>query len=229
MAEKTIELKSLPTAGAKFRVTARKTEAEAKAVTEADSGLLCLTSDTRQVYLGGQPYGGMTADEKAQLEKIAQQLFPFTLSVSGGGTYEKGSTATVTVGWSVKNGDGASVTVNDTAVTGNSKTFEGVKADTAYTVKATLGSQVKTGQAKANFVDPQYYGKVAAGAAAPTAAQIQAAGKSVSVGKAFTMPSGIALENVSFALPLSPLLFIPIRARFIPVRKASLIMSLSWI
>lgn len=47
-----------------------------------------------------------------EIVRLSQKVFPLTLSVSGGSTYEKGTSQSVTVRWTVKEGD--SVVTPDT-------------------------------------------------------------------------------------------------------------------
>lgn len=283
---------ALPQAGAKFRISAARTEQQAKDVTEADNGLLILTSDTQRIYLAGQEFGGMSADDQKSVSNIAlkveqkadktaldgkadksgalgsvsfessataaslkcstlagpftntkipvvapdttdgpvglvnrddfetlwqasqdvdtlkstvaalsRQLNPLKLTVSGGGAYEKGSTQAPTFTWAIQNGgDSPTVTVK---VNGTVKAdaasplkLTDIKADTtvAVTVAAKDG-QTASGQASATFIDPVYYGKVAAATAAPDAAAIKAGTKQLSSYKGITMPSAVALAN----------------------------------
>lgn len=93
---------------------------------------------------------------------IENKVFPLSISVSGGGTFEKGVPRTITVTWTVKKGDDTvtadTVTVNNEQVTGTSKQFTNVSSTTTYVVKATKdGTQVQ-GQTTATFIAPMYLG-----------------------------------------------------------------------
>jgi len=105
-------------------------------------------------------------DNADDIKTLWAKVFPLTLTVTGGGVYEKGTSQTVTVNWNVKEGDTATfpdtVTVNDTSVlaTVQSKQFSSVTTDTTYTVAITKGGVSKTGSVKAQFVNPSYFGVV---------------------------------------------------------------------
>lgn len=93
---------------------------------------------------------------------IEDVVFPLTLSVSGGGTFEKGTSRDITVTWTIKKGNEVvtadSQTINGEPVEGNSKKFTGVTETTTYTVSITKGGKNKTGSTKATFVAPMYFG-----------------------------------------------------------------------
>ena len=97
-----------------------------------------------------------------RLMDLEDKVFPLTISVSGGGTFEKGISRTITVSWTVKKGDqvvdAESTTVNDSPVEGTSKQFTDVSETTTYTVKATYQSKQVSGSTKATFIAPMYFG-----------------------------------------------------------------------
>lgn len=109
---------------------------------------------------------GQSVDLDERVTALEDSVFPLTISVSGSGTFEKGTTQTVNIGWTLKKGGQVvtadSVTVNDEPVEGTSKQFAGVTATTTYTVKATYQGKQVTGSAKATFVAPMYFGFAAA-------------------------------------------------------------------
>lgn len=106
----------------------------------------------------------------AEINTIKDKVFPLTVTVTGGGTFEKGTTRSITVSWTVKQGDTVttadSVTVNDEAATGTSKVFANVTTTTSYTVKVTKGGKTVQGTTTATFVAPMYFGFAAAADAA---------------------------------------------------------------
>lgn len=121
-----------------------------------------------KINVGGVDYE-VRKDLAEKVTALEDKVFPLTISVSGGGTFEKGVPRTITVTWTVKEGDDTvtadSVTVNDESASGTSKQFTNVSATTTYVVKATKdGTQVK-GQTTATFVAPMYFGFAAADAA----------------------------------------------------------------
>lgn len=97
-----------------------------------------------------------------EVNLLDDKLNPLTIQVSGGGTFEKGTSQTITVSWTVKKGDSVvtadSVLVNDVAADGNSKVFANVNTTTTYTVKATKDGKQVQGNTKATFIAPMYFG-----------------------------------------------------------------------
>lgn len=106
----------------------------------------------------------------AEINTIKDKVFPLTVTVTGGGTFEKGTTRSITVSWTVKQGDTVTtadaVTVNDQPATGTSKVFADVKTTTIFTVKVTKGGKTVQGTTTATFVAPMYFGFAAAADAA---------------------------------------------------------------
>lgn len=104
----------------------------------------------------------------ALLAQLDEKVFPTTLSVSGGGTYDEGTTQVVTVTWKLqKNGQTLtpdSVTVNEEAVepSVNYKVFTGVTTTTTYTVSVVYGGKTYTGKTTATFKKTyyRYYGGI---------------------------------------------------------------------
>lgn len=111
----------------------------------------------------------ITAQIKTMNELLAQldeKVFPTTLSVSGGGTYDEGTSQTVTVSWKLmKNGQTLtpdSVTVNGESVdpaTGY-KVFTDVTITTTYRVSVVYKGKTYTGSTTATFKRTyyRYYG-----------------------------------------------------------------------
>ncbi len=101
------------------------------------------------------------------LKKINEKLFPLTLSVSGSASYEKGTSHTVVIRWTIRQGDDTivpdSLTVNGKAVDvlSLSYTEELVASDKTYTVACTKDGVTKTASAYVRFYAPTYYGVVA--------------------------------------------------------------------
>lgn len=123
----------------------------------------------RQINVNGVDYGIRTdLDEKMGM--IEDKVFPLAISVSGGGTFEKGVPKDITVKWTLKKGDSTvsaeSVTVNDESASGTSKLFSGVTQNTTYTVKAVYQEKTAQGSTSATFVAPMYFGFAAATEAA---------------------------------------------------------------
>lgn len=119
----------------------------------------------RKINVGGVDYGIRT-DLDDRMGMIEDKVFPLVLSVLGGGTFEKGTSQTVTVSWTLKKGDSPvtaeSVTVNGEAASGTSKQFAGVQKTTEYTVEAAYQGKTVQGSTTATFVAPMYFGFAAA-------------------------------------------------------------------
>lgn len=100
------------------------------------------------------------------INKLNESVFPLSLSVAGGGTFKKGTTQSITVRWTVKEGNDVvvpdTVKVNDVSVTNTSisKVFNGVTTTTSYKVEVTKGSLTKSASTTATFVNPSYIGIV---------------------------------------------------------------------
>lgn len=111
-----------------------------------------------------------TSELKERMDEVENKVFPLTVSVSGGGTFEKGVPKDITVKWTLKKGDSTvsaeSVTVNDEPASGTSKLFSGVTQNTTYTVKAVYQGKTAQGSTSATFVAPMYFGFAAATEAA---------------------------------------------------------------
>lgn len=142
------------------------------------------------------------------LNRINAELFPLSISVSGGGIFEKRTTQTIIVRWAVKEGSDTvtpgTVTVNDEGQSSsvNSKVFENVTTNTTYTVKATKDGTTVQGSTSAVFVNPSYFGPVDAGFT-PTEEGIKALTKSVKNGKGYTGNTSLTHQKVCYAYPKS--------------------------
>ena len=142
------------------------------------------------------------------LKRINAELFPLSISVSGGGTFEKRTTQTITVRWLVK--EGSNITTPDTVSVNNvgvppstiSKVFEGVTSNTTYTVKAVKSGTTVQGSTSIVFVNPSYFGAVDAGFT-PTENAIKALTKSVKSTKGYTGNTSLVHQKTCYAYPKS--------------------------
>ena len=142
------------------------------------------------------------------LNKINTELFPLSIRVSGGGLYEKRTTQTITVKWTIKEGsntvtpDTLSVNNESVSVSTTSKVFEGVTGNTTYTVKATKNGVTVQGSTSVTFVNPSYFGAVDANFT-PTEDAIKTLAKSIKSTKSYT--GNVSLENqkTCYAYPKS--------------------------
>lgn len=142
------------------------------------------------------------------LKRINAELFPLSISVSGGGIFEKRTTQAITVSWTVKEGSSTAtpdtVSVNDVGVSPSvtSKVFEGVTENTTYTVKAVKDGTTVQGSTSATFVNPSYFGAVDAGFT-PTEDAIKALTKSVKNTKGYTGNTSLVYQKTCYAYPKS--------------------------
>ena len=142
------------------------------------------------------------------LNKINTELFPLSISVSGGGLYEKRTTQTITVKWTIKEGsntvtpDTLSVNNESVSVSTTSKVFEGVTGNTTYTVKATKNGVTVQGSTSVTFVNPSYFGAVDADFT-PTEGAIKTLAKSVKSTKSYTGSASLENQKTCYAYPKS--------------------------
>lgn len=142
------------------------------------------------------------------INKINAKLFPLTISVSGGGVFEKRSTQAITVRWTVKEGSDVvtpdTILVNDAPVanTSTSKVFDNVTTTTSYIVKATKDGTTVNGNTMAIFVNPSYFGAVA-NDFTPTEEAIKALTKTVKNNKGYTGNVSLNNQKVCYAYPKS--------------------------
>lgn len=142
------------------------------------------------------------------LNRINKELFPLTIAVSGGGLFEKRTTQTITVTWSIKEGSDIvipeTITVNNETVTNThtSKVFNNVTTNTTYTVKAVKDGVTVTGSTSVTFVNPSYFGVVAANFTS-TEDAIKALTKNVKNGKDYTGTANLNNQKTCYAYPKS--------------------------
>lgn len=142
------------------------------------------------------------------LNKINTKLFPLSISVSGGGLYEKRTTQTITVKWTIKEGSNTvtpntlSVNNESVSVSTTSKVFEGVTGNTTYTVKAIKNGVTVQGSTSVTFVNPSYFGAVDADFT-PTENAIKTLAKSVKNTKSYTGSVSLENQKTCYAYPKS--------------------------
>ena len=142
------------------------------------------------------------------INKINAELFPLSIFVSGGGVFEKRTTQTITVKWTVKEGNDVvipdTILVNDASITNTStsKVFDNVTTTTSYTVKATKSGTTVSGTTTATFVNPSYFGEVADNFI-PTEDAIKQLFKIVKSSKAYTNSSSLDNQKLCYAYPKS--------------------------
>lgn len=140
------------------------------------------------------------------LNRINNELFPLTISVSGGGLFEKRTSQNITVNWQIKEGKDIvtpdTITVNEQPIANinTSKTFNNVTTNTIYTVKATKDGTEVQGSTSAIFVNPSYFGPVAADFTI-TEEAIKALTKSVKNSKGYTGNVSLNNQKTCYAYP----------------------------
>lgn len=100
------------------------------------------------------------------LAQLDEKVFPTTLSVSGGGTYDEGTSQTVMVSWKLQK-NGQTLTPESVIVNGESvdptigyKVFVDVTSTTTYSVSVVYKGKTYSGSTTANFKKTyyRYYG-----------------------------------------------------------------------
>lgn len=141
------------------------------------------------------------------LKKINAEIFPLKLTVTGGGVFEKRTEQTINVEFHLYEGNeevtADYATINDEIVTGSvGKIYDGVTTNTTYTVKATKDGTQVSGSTSAIFVNPSYFGAVAA-TFTPTETAIKALTKSIKNGKGYTGNTSLNNQKTCYAYPKS--------------------------
>lgn len=142
------------------------------------------------------------------LNRLNKKVFPLTISVSGGGMFEKRTSQTITVSWTVKEGADVvtpdTITVNDEPVTNTdrNKQFTNVTVNTTYTVKAVKNGITVTGSTSVTFVNPNYFGPVDSTFSA-TEENIKALTKIIKGTRSYTGNTTLNNQKVCYAYPKS--------------------------
>ena len=139
----------------------------------------------------------------ALLMRLDEKVFPTTFSVSGGGTYEDGTTQTVMVSWKLQK-DGTTLTPTSVTVNGESvdpsvnyKVFTDVTTTTTYRVVATYNGKTYTGQTTATFKVTyyRYYGAI------PLNVEFANITDTVITALTKEVATGASANNLSFPIP----------------------------
>ena len=113
-----------------------------------------LTEIEGKIEQGSENIGDRVSD-------LEDKVFPLSVSVKGGGTYELGTEQTITISWTSKKGD-QEITPDKQTVNGESATspkiYSGVKTTTTYKVEITYGTNTAAGSTTATFIQPSYIG-----------------------------------------------------------------------
>lgn len=102
-----------------------------------------------------QPEEGMLDD----LESLMEKVFPFTLTLEGGGVFEKGSPRTITLRWDYDRAITAQTLNGETLpLSLRTKNWDNVGEDTAYTLSAVAGRLTAEKTVQALFRLKKYWG-----------------------------------------------------------------------
>lgn len=148
---------------------------------------------------------------KEWLAQLDEKVFPTTLSVSGGGTYDEGTSQTVTVSWKLmKNGQTLtpdSVTVNEESVdpSVSYKVFTDVTTTTTYNVSVVYGGKTYKGSTTATFKKTyyRYYGALPVGTSVGsiTESMITSLKKEVCTSASATLTYNLEDQRAAYAYP----------------------------
>lgn len=142
------------------------------------------------------------------ITNLNKKVFPLSISVSGGSVCKKGTTQSITVKWTVKEGDNVvtpdSITINGEAITNTltNKTYTGVTETTTYTVEVIKNGISKSSSTTITFVNPAYYGVVASNFEA-TSENIKGLTELVKSTKGTTQTFTITDQKICYAYPKS--------------------------
>ena len=128
---------------------------------EADS-----VSDTDDILvrLAGTSEWTINTALFSQVSQLMSKVFPFTMTLSGGGTYEKGSSQTINLSWTYDRDIESQSINNESLLIGiRAKQYANVTTDTTYSLKAIQGGQTYTKSVSAQFKVKKYYGVSANG------------------------------------------------------------------
>lgn len=119
------------------------------------------SSETNDVIvrLAGASQWTVNSTLLADVLQLKEKVFPFTMSLTGGGTFEKGSAQTIGLSWSYDR-EITSQSINGEALDVDVRTrqYEDIDSDTSYTLSAECGGQIYTKSAAVLFRLKKYYG-----------------------------------------------------------------------
>lgn len=119
------------------------------------------SSETNDVIvrLAGASQWTVNSTLLADVLQLKEKVFPFTMSLTGGGTFEKGSAQTIGLSWSYDR-EITSQSINGEALDVDVRTrqYEDIDSDTSYTLSAESGGQIYTRSASVVFRLKKYYG-----------------------------------------------------------------------
>lgn len=143
-----------------------------------------------------------------RLVALELEVFPYTLTVSGGGVHKKGLPTDITVSWEMRRGsqkvEPDKVTVNGSVVEDivSEKTFNNVTTDTTYEVVATKDGKSITESTSVTFVNPSYYG-VVSNDFTVSSGNISALQEIIKTGREYEGTATTSYQKVCYAYPSS--------------------------
>lgn len=121
-------------------------------------------TDDLLVRLAGSSKWSINTTLFSNVSQLMSKVFPFTMTLSGGGTYEKGSSQTISLSWTYDRDIESQSINNESLLIGiRAKQYANVATDTTYTLKAIQGGQTYTKSVSAQFKVKKYYGVSASG------------------------------------------------------------------
>ena len=121
-------------------------------------------TDDLLVRLAGSSKWSINTTLFYNVSQLMSKVFPFTMTLSGGGTYEKGSSQTISLSWTYDRDIESQSINNESLLIGiRAKQYANVATDTTYTLKAIQGGQTYTKSVSAQFKVKKYYGVSASG------------------------------------------------------------------
>lgn len=111
------------------------------------------------VRLAGAQEWSINTTLFSQVSQLMTKVFPFTMSLNGGGTYEKGSAQTINLYWTYDR-DIESQSINNESIESSirAKQYTGVNSDTTYILRAVSGGETYSKSVSAQFKVKKYYG-----------------------------------------------------------------------
>ena len=121
-------------------------------------------TDDLLVRIAGTEEWSIHSTLLSQVAQLMTKVFPFTSTLTGGGTYEKGSSQTVTLSWTYdREIESQSINGESLDITARSRQYPGVTTDTSYTLLAVNAGETYTKSVTAQFKTKKYYGTSADG------------------------------------------------------------------
>lgn len=118
-------------------------------------------SDTNDILirLAGTQEWSINTTLFSQVTQLMTKVFPFTMNLSGGGTYEKGSVQIINLSWTYdRDIETQSVNNESLSIDIRTKQYTDVTTDTTYTLRAVSGGETYTKSVSAQFKVKKYYG-----------------------------------------------------------------------